>query len=160
MTDDEKYKLICFIEGDHTTFSVLAPRTANVYALREFIYKKREKGLFRDIDALDLALLKVCQEIYVIILHHFSISVSHSESGNETGARSRERRPNWDDSGTLLGTLRDGASHTAAVAQPKRISNTAAFLEFAKTRKLQSLSTQQNFTGRLIILDFFLICNF
>jgi hypothetical protein len=54
-----EYKLTCLIECDKTSFSVLVPRTADVDELRELIYQKRQKRLFRDIDAADLTLFKV-----------------------------------------------------------------------------------------------------
>jgi hypothetical protein len=59
MADDEKYKLTCLIQGEKSIFPVLVPRTADVDELRDLIYKRGEKGVFRCIDSKDLTLFRV-----------------------------------------------------------------------------------------------------
>ena len=61
MTDDDRYKLTCLVEGDKNAFLILISRDAYIDQLTELIYEKRKKGLFRDIDPADLTLLKVCK---------------------------------------------------------------------------------------------------
>jgi len=61
MTSDDKYILNCLVEGDKNVFLIIISRDAYIDQLAELIYEKRKKGLFRDIDAVDLSLLKVCK---------------------------------------------------------------------------------------------------
>jgi hypothetical protein len=65
MADDEKYKLTCLIQGDKSTFSVLASRTAEVSELRRLIRQEGELDRF-DFRHLDLTFLKVCREFDVV----------------------------------------------------------------------------------------------
>ena len=60
MTNDDKYKLTCLIEGDKNAIPVVISRDEDIDQLAEVIYEKRKKGLFRDIDPADLTLVKVC----------------------------------------------------------------------------------------------------
>lgn len=64
MADDE-YDLTCLIEGDKSTFSVLAPRTASVSVLRRLIRQEGELDRF-NFRVLDLTLLKVHRKIDVV----------------------------------------------------------------------------------------------
>ena len=65
MTSDDQYVLNCLVKGDKNVFPVIISRDAYIDQLTELIYEKRKKGLFRDIDPADLALLKVCK----LVLH-------------------------------------------------------------------------------------------
>jgi crinkler effector protein len=59
MTSDDKYKLICLIEGDKSTFSVLISRDSEVNELRRLIHQEGQLDRF-DLRLLDLTVLKVC----------------------------------------------------------------------------------------------------
>jgi hypothetical protein len=61
MTNDGKYKLTCLVEGDRNAFPIVISRGADIDQLTDLFYERRKKGLFRDIDPADLALLKVCK---------------------------------------------------------------------------------------------------
>ena len=63
MTSTDKYALNCLVEGDKNVFLIIISRDAYIDQLTELIYEKRKKGLFRDIDPVDLTLLKVCKFI-------------------------------------------------------------------------------------------------
>jgi hypothetical protein len=73
-----KYMFSCLHKGEHSTFLVYAPRTANVDDLKGLIRQKRIKTpVFRDFDptVTNLSISKVCPELLLCLiaqLNHLS----------------------------------------------------------------------------------------
>jgi hypothetical protein len=59
MSDDAARTLWCLIEGESTPFGVTAPANAIIEDLKKLIHQEKEKGILRDINAVDLVLWKV-----------------------------------------------------------------------------------------------------
>ena len=52
--------LWCLIQGDSTPFEVTAPVNATINRLKELVWEKRKRGAFKNVDASDIILWKVC----------------------------------------------------------------------------------------------------
>jgi hypothetical protein len=60
MTSDIAHRTLwCLIEGDSTTFQVIAPVNANIDRLKELVHEKC-KNTLSNVDGKDLVLWKVC----------------------------------------------------------------------------------------------------
>jgi hypothetical protein len=60
MTNDDKYKLTCLIEGDRNAFPISISRDADIDELTQVVYEKGQLGISGR-RLLDLKFWKVCK---------------------------------------------------------------------------------------------------